>query len=51
MKNLFYLLLILISGISCITAITATTTEVFMLGSILMCLSTSVFLISSNQLK
>jgi hypothetical protein len=51
MRNLFYLLLILMSGISCITAITATTTEVFVLGTMLMCLATGVFLISSNQLK
>jgi hypothetical protein len=48
MKNLFNLLLTLLCGVSCISAITAETTEAFVFGSTLMCLSAIAFIINSK---
>jgi len=46
MKNVFNLLLTLLCGVSCISAMVAETMEAFVFGSLLMCLSAIVFIIS-----
>jgi hypothetical protein len=51
MKNLFYLLLIILCGVSCFSAITATSTEAFVIASLMMCLSAGVYTISLKLSK
>lgn len=48
MKNLFNLLLTLLCGISCISAMTAETTEAFILASTMMCFSAIIFIINTK---
>jgi hypothetical protein len=48
MKNLFNLLLTLLCGVSCISAMTAETTEAFILASTMMCFSAIAFIINSK---
>lgn len=48
MKNLFNLLLALLCSISCISAITAESTEAFVISSTMMCFSAIVFIINSK---
>jgi hypothetical protein len=46
MKNLFNLLLTLLCGVSCISAITAETSEAFILAGTMMCFSAIAFIIN-----
>jgi hypothetical protein len=46
MNNLFNLILIVLSGVTCILAVTAETTEVFMLASTAMFLCALLFLLN-----
>ena len=46
MKNLFNLLLTLLCGVSCISAMTAETTEAFILAGTMMCFSAIAFIIN-----
>ena len=48
MNNLFNLLLTLMCGVSCIEAITAESTEAFVLASTAMCISAICFLINAS---
>lgn len=48
MKNLFNLLLVLLCGVSCISAIIAESTEAFILATIMMCFSAIAFIINSK---
>jgi hypothetical protein len=48
MKNLFNLLLILLCGISCLSAITAESTEAFVISSTMMCVGAIAFIINSK---
>lgn len=48
MKNLFNLLLTILCGISCISALTADTTEAFVIASMMMCFSATVFIINAK---
>ena len=48
MKNLFNLLLTALCCISCICAITAESTEAFVIASSMMCLSAGVFIINAK---
>jgi hypothetical protein len=47
MKNLFNLLLVLLCGISCISAITAESSEAFILAGLMMCFSAGMFIVST----
>lgn len=50
MKNLFNLLLTLLCGVSCLSAITAESTEAFVIASTMMCFAATVFIINSKYL-
>lgn len=48
MQNLFNLLLILMCGVSCIEALTAESSEAFVMAGTAMCLSAIMFLINAS---
>ena len=48
MNNLFNLLLTIMCGVSCIEAITAESTEAFIMAGTAMCLSSIMFLINAS---